>query len=102
MKQNSGKKSVQEEKENINSILAAGLNAGRVSQSEVENAKALTSWNSLQPILDKAQGTNPPTAGEKLEALETAKERLKMARKQLMTYREICTIFLPKNGTMSL
>ncbi|MBR1635207.1 MAG: hypothetical protein IJ682_09130 [Lachnospiraceae bacterium] len=70
-------KTIEEEQENINAILIAGLNAGRLTQEEVNYAKTLTSWSSLQPILDRAQGFD--FSGDK-EGKREASEELRLAR----------------------
>lgn len=66
-------KSINDCKTEIENILTAGLQKGLISSNEAEKAKTLTSWDSLQPILDKAQGVTIPTAGENAKTLSSAR-----------------------------
>ncbi len=49
-------KTVEEEKATISRILEQGLNNGLINEDEYNAALALTTWEELQPFLNKAQG----------------------------------------------
>lgn len=52
-------KTVEECKEEVAKLLQTGLKAGLISQDVFDTALKLTTWDELQPILDKAQGVEP-------------------------------------------
>ena len=58
------KKTVEECKEDILTILTTGLEKSYITEEEKEEALNMTDWNLLQPILDRAQGYFPPTEEE--------------------------------------
>ena len=49
-------KTVSQEKENIRAVLQQGLEKGNISKAEMEEALGFSTWESLQPFLNKAQG----------------------------------------------
>lgn len=65
-------KTVEECKEEVAKLLQTGLQAGLISQDEFDTALKVTTWEALQPILDKAQGVEPVDPAE--DELRTARE----------------------------
>ena len=77
-------KNIEEEKATITRILRQGLGSGFISEDEYNAALTLTTWESLQPLLNKAQGVTPTT--------EKANEELKHAREEAPLYRSNFTV----------
>ena len=68
-------KTVEEEKATITKILEQGLNNGLISEDEYNAALSLSTWETLQPFLNKAQG------------VQAAPDSLKQAREETPLYR---------------
>jgi len=65
-------KTVSQEKENIRAVLQQGLEKGKISKAEMEEALGFSTWESLQPFLNKAQGIHAPSPDNLVLAREEA------------------------------